>query len=237
MLEGEHLISVYCDRIGAPETLVVRDQSLDDQRMRALIARVPASRILVVPTAMFAEMASLPVQVGAIAVIPTPAPEPGPPADFCLLLEDVQDPGNVGSILRSAAAAGVRQAWLSHHCAFAWSPKVLRAAQGAQFFLDIHEGVDLAQWARDYRAQGCTVVATVPTAGESLFDTPLVRPLALAIGNEGAGLSPALLAEATVRATIPMPGGFESLNAAAAAAVALFECVRQAPVRPSAGRG
>lgn len=237
MLEGEHLISVYCDRIGAPEALVVRDASLDDQRLRALIARVPASRILIVPTAMFAEMASLPAQVGAIAVVPTPAPEPAPPGDFCLLLEDVQDPGNVGSILRSAAAAGVRQAWLSQHCAFAWSPKVLRAAQGAQFFLDIHEGVDLARWARDYRAQGAAVVATVPAAGETLFETPLVRPLALAIGNEGAGLSSALLAEATVRVTIPMPGGFESLNAAAAAAVALFECVRQTPVRPSAGRG
>ncbi len=78
------------------------------------------------------------------------------------------------------------------------------------------------------------VVAATAAGGESLFDTPLVRPLALAIGNEGAGLSEPLVAEASVCVTIPMPGGFESLNAAAAGAVALFECVRQTPVRAPA---
>jgi TrmH family RNA methyltransferase len=231
VLEGEHLITVYCDRIGAPETLVVLEEALDDPRLQSLVARVPPARTLSVPSRMFAELATLPASVGAIAVVPTPHPAPAPPADFCLLLEDLQDPGNVGSLLRTAAAAGVRQVWLSRHCAFAWSPKVLRAAQGAHFFLEIHEDVDLSAWARSYRAQGGMVVATTAGGGESLFETPLVRPLALAIGNEGAGLTAQLQGEATVSVTIPMPGGFESLNAAAAGAIALFEGVRQTPVR------
>ena len=151
-------------------------------------------------------------------------------ADFCLLLADRQDPGNVGAILRSAAAAGVGQVFLSPHCAFAWSPKVLRAGQGAHFHLEIFEDVDLVAWVRDYRG---TLVAAVTSGGESLFTADLAGPVAVAIGNEGAGLSESLRAAAQGRVSIPMPGGFESLNAAAAAAICLFECVRRLAVRPA----
>ena len=173
-----------------------------------------------------------------LAVVVTPRPALAPGADFCLLLDGVQDPGNVGSMLRSAAAAGVAQVLLSKHCAFAWSPKVLRAGQGAHFCLDIHEDVDLPAWAATYRATGVQIVAAVAAGGTSLFAAPLAGRVALAIGNEGAGLSAELAAQATLRVTIPMPGGVESLNAAAAAAVCLFECVRQrdAASGPAAGR-
>jgi len=147
-------------------------------------------------------------------------------------MDDVQDPGNVGSMLRSAAAAGVVQVIMSKRCAFAWSPKVLRAGQGAHFLLEIHEDVDLPAWAASYRSGADDrtrgdVVAAVATEGESLYSASLTGRLALVIGNEGAGVSLPLLAQATKRVMIPMPGGMESLNAAAAAAVCLFECVRQ----------
>jgi TrmH family RNA methyltransferase len=113
---------------------------------------------------------------------------------------------------------------LSPQCAFAWSPKVLRAGQGAHFHLQIFEDIDLVAWASSYHG---TLVAAVAAGGESLFTADLAPPLAIAIGNEGAGLSDALRAAAARRVTIPMPGRFESLNAATAAAVCLFECVRQ----------
>jgi TrmH family RNA methyltransferase len=116
---------------------------------------------------------------------------------------------------------------LSKHCAFAWSPKVLRAGQGAHFCLDIHEDVELPAWAATYRATGADIVAAVAAGGTRLFAAPLAGRVALAIGNEGAGVSAELVARATLRVTIPMPGDVESLNAAAAAAVCLFECVRQ----------
>ena len=115
---------------------------------------------------------------------------------------------------------------LSTHCAFAWSPKVLRAAQGAHFLTTIVEDVDLVDWAGKFRGQG-HVVAAVAADGQDLYATQMPARVAIVIGNEGAGLSDALRAEADVRVTIPMPGGAESLNAAAAAAVMLFECVRQ----------
>ena len=148
-------------------------------------------------------------------------------ADFCLLVDDVQDPGNLGSMLRSAAAAGVVQVLLSKRCAFAWAPKVLRAGQGAHFCVDIHEDVDLAAWAASYRATGADVVATIAAGGTSLYEAPLRKRIALAVGNEGAGLSPDLAAQATQEVTIPMHAGVESLNVAAATAVCLFECARR----------
>jgi len=226
VLEGLHLIEVYLDRVGPPETLILVDERVNEPPFRALAARIPADAVIAVPAAIFGEVSTLPAAVGALAVIATPAPALPMPAGFHLLLEDVQDPGNVGAMLRTAAAAGVEQVLLSKHCAFAWSPKVLRAGQGAHFLTAIIEDVDLVAWSRAFRTDG-RVIATVAHGGADLYTTELPPRLAIAIGNEGAGLSAALLDEADARITIPMPGGAESLNAAAAAAVVLFECVRR----------
>jgi TrmH family RNA methyltransferase len=182
--------------------------------------------VIAVPAALFAEVSTLPADIGALAIVPTPGPSAPPPARFHLLLDDLQDPGNVGTMLRTAAAAGVDQVLLSANCAFAWAPKVLRAGQGAHFLTTIVEDVDLPAWCAAFREAGGHVAATVPSGGADLYGSPLPWPLAVAIGNEGAGLSPAVRAQADRPVTIPMPGGMESLNAAAAAAVVLFEAVR-----------
>jgi TrmH family RNA methyltransferase len=224
VLEGEHVIAVYCERYGAPETLIVVESALEREGIRKLLDIVPASRSLVVTESAWAEFAQFPAGLGAMAVVAAPRPEHRENAAFCLLLDGVQDPGNVGSILRTAAAAGVEQVLLSAQCAFAWSPKVLRAGQGAHFHLQIFEDVDLVEWSHSYRGK---LVAAVAAQGEPLFTADLTPPIAIAIGNEGAGLSEALRLAASRSITIPMPGGFDSLNAAAAAAVCLFECVRQ----------
>jgi RNA methyltransferase, TrmH family len=231
VLEGEHLIAAYSQRHGAPELIVVTDDALARQAVRALATR-HEDRVLRVPAKLLSDLATLPPGVGMLAVVPAPRPGPSAASDFCLLLDDVQDPGNVGSMLRSAAAAGVKQVFMSSHCAFAWSPKVLRAGQGAHFFLDIHEDADLAEWASAFRAGG-DVIAMVAAGGTSLYDTRLDGRIAVAIGNEGAGLGIAIAAQATQRVTIPMPGGIESLNAAVATAVCLFECVRQRTRQPA----
>jgi len=114
--------------------------------------------------------------------------------------------------------------FLSTGCADAWSPKVLRAAMGGHFVLDIHERQDLSGVAKAFTG---TLLAASLQASRSLYDCDLRGKVALLIGNEGAGLSDGLLNLATQAITIPMPGKIESLNAAAATAICLFEVVRQ----------
>jgi TrmH family RNA methyltransferase len=224
VLEGAHLVGVYLAKHGAPESLIVAGSVVATPEINALVAAMPPSRVATIDAPAWTELTQLPIDVGVLAVVPAPRPEFRRAANFCLLLEDIQDPGNVGSILRTAAAAGVAQVFLSKGCAFAWSPKVLRAGQGGHFHLEIFEDVDLVEWARNFRG---ALVAAVTHGGASLFEATLAAPVAVAIGNEGAGLSAALRSAATCRVSIPMPGGFESLNAAAAAAICLFECTRQ----------
>ena len=174
---------------------------------------------------LFAELSDLKTPTGILTLIEIPQPaEPVAAAGFALLLEDIQDPGNLGSMLRSAAAAGCDAVILSQDCADAWSPKVLRAAMGGHFVLRIYEQQDLPGVARAFSG---TLLATSPQATCSLYDCDLRGNVAFLIGNEGAGLSADLLNLATQKITIPMHGQVESLNAAAATAICLFEAVRQ----------
>ena len=236
VLEGAHLLQVYQSRIGAPELVIVADEALANDEVRAILAHVPPARVLAVPARLLAEHTALTPDADILGVVPTPRDTPSDDASFTLLVDDVQDPGNVGSMLRTAAAAGVDQVLLSKACAFAWSPKVLRAGQGAHFLTRIAEDVDLPQWIARLRARGGHAVGMVAREGRGLYAVDLAGRIAVAIGNEGAGLSDAVTAACDVRATIPMAAGNESLNAAAAAAVALFEAVRQRRARPAAGR-
>ena len=227
VLEGAHLVEAYIARIGPPETLIVVEDRVDDPQIARLIGRTPPARVMSISPKLFAEIATLPADVGALAVVATPRPAAPQPGGFCLLLDDVQDPGNVGSIIRTAAAAGVDQVLLSRACAFAWSPKVLRAGQGAHFLTTLVEDVDLAAWTAAFRREGGKTVATVVANAAPLFGTSMRGRIAVLVGGEGSGVSDALLAAADVRVTIPMAAGSESLNVAAATAIVLFEARRQ----------
>ncbi|HJU23403.1 MAG TPA: RNA methyltransferase [Casimicrobiaceae bacterium] len=233
VLEGAHLIDVYIARIGTPQMMVVAEDALVRADVAALVGQVPPGRTIIVSRKLFDQVASLPADIGVLAVIPTPRMEPRKEADLCLLLDDVQDPGNVGSMIRTAAAAGVAQVILSPRCAFAWAPKVLRAAQGAHFLTSIVEDADLVAWAGAFKAMRGRVFATVVAGATPLYEADLCGRIAIAIGSEGRGVSDALLAAADRRIVIPMASGSESLNAAAAAAVTLFEAVRQRAMRAS----
>jgi RNA methyltransferase, TrmH family len=224
LLDGVHLIEMYQAQYGAPKTLLVSESGESNAEIQRLIKKSAEAEMICLPDAMFADISPVETPVGVLALIETPKPKPAHDIDFCVMLEDIQDPGNLGSILRSAAAAGVQHVFLSAHCAFPWSPKVIRAAMGAHFLLSIHEGVDLSRLALSFKGR---VVATSLAAPQSIYQTDLRGPVALLIGNEGAGLSEAMLEVATTQVSIPMPGKMESLNAAAAAAICLFERVRQ----------
>ncbi len=225
LLDGLHLLDSYRQRIGAPTQLVVSSTGQRRAEVATMLARLPTVPCLELSDALFRRLSPVETPTGILAVIPIPAGRP-PPAnpEPCVLLEDIQDPGNLGSVLRSTAAAGIRQVYLSSQCADLWSPKVLRAGMGAHFHLECFAGVDLDGFAASFPGR---LIATDLQASLSIFQVDLSGLVGLIFGNEGAGLSPALKAAAATLVNIPMPGQTESLNVAAAAAVCLFERVRQ----------
>ena len=225
VLDGPHLLQAYLDGMGLPESLHVRQGSEDEAEIAALLRRCPGVPAVALSPALFDALSTVETPTGVLAVVPTPEGRPAPPtASLVLMLEAIQDPGNVGSLLRSAAAAGAEHVLLSPQCAFAWSPKVLRAAMGAHFALNIVEGADLAAYAKAFRGQA---VALAGGGGRTLYDLDLRKPVAFVVGNEGAGLSAGLRAAAGIEAAIPLSPRVESLNAGVAGAIALFEAARQ----------
>lgn len=229
VLDGVHLLAAYGEHIGLPEQVAVSRAGLADPEVRALLDRMKQVEPVVLDEGLFKSLSSVVTPTGVIAVVKTPRPEPVPrEMDFCVMLEDLQDPGNLGSILRSCAAAGVRHVLLSKDSVHAWSPRVLRAAMGAHFLLRIYEQVNLPAAARAFAGK---LIATSQGAPRSVFDADLRGRLAIAFGNEGRGISSGLKEVADALVAIPMPGKAESLNVAAAAAVCLFERVRQLRAR------
>jgi TrmH family RNA methyltransferase len=225
LLDGPHLIAAYQASGGTLESLIASESGHGRDEVRRLFDDTPARARMLLADGLFGDIAQVATPAGILGVARTPEPPALPQRlDGCLLLEGIQDPGNLGSILRTAAAAGVEHVLLSKGCVFAWSPKVLRAGQGAHFFLSIHEHVALEPLAA--RTDGQLIV-TDPRAQASVFDTDLNDRAAWVFGSEGAGVSPELAARAHLQVRIPMPGPAESLNVAAAVAVCLFEQVRQ----------
>ena len=223
LLDGAHLLAAYLDSGKLPQHILLNAAALRDAEISALLATLENVAVTQLDDKLFAELSELKTPTGILALIETIASVPID-THFALLLEDIQDPGNLGSILRSAAAAGCDAVFLSQGCADVWSPKVLRAAMGGHFALRIHQQQNLLDVAKNFSGQ---LFATSLQATRSLYQCQLQGDIAFMVGNEGAGLSAELLALATHKITIPMPGKVESLNAAAATAICVFEAVRQ----------
>jgi len=143
----------------------------------------------------------------------------------CVVLEAIQDPGNLGAILRVAAASGIKNVLISSNSVDLYNPKVLRASQGCLTYLNIFTNIDIVDFLAKYQSQ---VILTTPHAKTSMYDIDLTNPSAWVYGNEGSGISHELLDNNKfIAATIPMKGQIESMNIATAVAVCLFEQVRQ----------
>ncbi len=227
LLDGVHLCQAYLQQAGDPLMCVVSEAAQGQAEAAALLAQCAARRVscIVLPDALYNALSQVEQGVGILFVIATPqVTAPARLTQSAVLLDELQDPGNLGSILRSAAAAGIKQVYCSPGTVFAWSPKVLRAGMGAHFLLDIVENADLEAVLRD---AAVPVLATSSHAQQTLYDIDLARPVAWLFGNEGQGVAEALLARATHQVAIPHLGQVESLNVAASAAVCFFEQVRQ----------
>lgn len=225
LLEGFHLASAYLDTVATPELCVATEGALEHAEAQAIIARIDAQRVVTLPDALFGQLSNVVSGVGFLLLVDRPAqPLPERVTHTSVVLDGVQDAGNVGSILRSAAAAGVRHVFCAPGTAYAWSSKVLRSAMGAHFLLKVFENVEPDALLEIVAAP---VVITDSHGAQPIDECDLTGAAAWVFGNEGAGVSQAWRDAAAHRVTIPQPGGMESLNVAAAAAVCLFEQVRQ----------
>ena len=220
-LEGEHLCSALRQRNQRPLQALVGESAWAQPTLRALAQWAP--RVVVVPDRLFEGLSALPSPALLGFVLALPAPLAIDPQAASVVLDRVQDAGNVGSILRSAAAFGVTQVLALQGTAALWSPKVLRAGMGAHFGLRLIEGLQI----------DALSALAVPLLGTSLDSDALLpsatlpRPAAWVLGHEGQGVAPELLARCALTLRIPQPGGEESLNVAAAAAVCFYESLRR----------
>lgn len=213
-LEGDHLCRAALERGQRPAVAVIAESFWPQAQTEWAQA---ATKTIVLADALFADISGLesPARMGFI--LDLPASSALQPSAATVVLDRVQDAGNVGSILRSASAFGFRQVVAVKGSAALWSSKVLRAGMGAHFALDLIEGVEHAAVA----SLAVPLLVTSSHAGDWLHRATLPWPCAWVLGHEGQGVSPALEARAALRIRIAQPGGEESLNVAAAAAICL----------------
>ncbi|KAA0911000.1 RNA methyltransferase [Pusillimonas sp. ANT_WB101] len=227
LLEGVHLCQAWLQHQGMPQIVLFDAERLAANTELQALASMLAHWVGYTCDPRLAHVLS---QVqhgqGVFFVAQTPVSQiPARIEHNCIWLDRVQDPGNAGTLLRTAAAAGIQHAYFSEGCVAAWSPKVLRSAQGAHFVMAIYEHANL-QGLRE--RLDIPLVATALEGAESLFTATLPARCAWLMGNEGQGASSELLALADLRVFIPQVAEVESLNVAVAAGICLFEQRRQA---------
>ena len=209
LIEGPHLL-LAARQYGIRPVAVLATEDVTDP---ALLGEKP----VMLGKGVFRAIVEADTPQGVAAEIAIPV---GRKADGgTVFLEGVQDPANVGAILRSAAAFGIARVILDPACADPWSPRALRAGMGGHFALSILETKDLGA---EIEAFNGTVACTVPRGGMALADAPLDREMAWLFGAEGRGLTDEVIRRADLRVSIPMADGTESLNVAATAAICLY---------------
>lgn len=213
-LEGEHLCAAAKAQGWLPDMAVFSESFWPQAQEKNQLL---ATKNIVLPDALFKYVSGLesPASMGFVQPIPSmPTLAPHSPT---VILDRVQDAGNVGSILRSAAAFGFTQVLAMKGTAALWSSKVLRAGMGAHFGLQLVEGLEL----QDLADLKLPLLTTSSHQGSLLYQQTLPMPCAWVMGHEGQGVCAELMERASLWLRIAQPGGQESLNVAAAAAICL----------------
>jgi RNA methyltransferase, TrmH family len=234
LLDGVHLCQSYLQRANGKASAlsplaycVFAESSLAHAEVSDIVARCESNGVqcISLPDALYQALSQVEHGVGILFVVETPVVElPAALNRSAVVLDHLQDPGNLGSILRSAAAAGITHVYCSEGTVAAWSPKVLRAGMGAHFMLEIVENVDLTS---ALSTATIPILATSSHTTQTIYQADLNQEIIWLFGHEGQGVDAALMALASATVTIPQRPEIESLNVAASAAICFFEQVRQ----------
>lgn len=231
LLDGWHLLGEAASaRVTVEKIAICGPPTADEMAVVDRLRRAGAQVVEVSGSVLNAlSPVNAPTGVVASAHIPSTSSSEvlSPSPALVLAAAGLQDPGNAGAIIRSAAAAGATGVVLDELSADPWGWKALRASMGSAFHLPVVRSRALAGLITEWRRAGVRLVATVPRGGTSMYDVDFTGPSAILLGGEGPGLPEDLLNAADVKLSIPMHGGIESLNAAVAAALVLYEAQRQ----------
>jgi RNA methyltransferase, TrmH family len=228
LLEGTHLIQEAC-AVNYPLITVCCTETWQANHPELWsIVLATSDRVELVSDEVIRSIATTVNPDGIVATAPRMASKQPPiPANLTVVLSTIQDPGNLGTMIRTAAAVGVDGLWVSKDSVDLDHPKVLRASAGQWFRLAMGVSDDLNELIASYQQQGVQVVSTTSRTETSYWEADLRSPTLILLGNEGAGLSQDLAALADLQVKIPMAPAVESLNVATAAALMLYEVRRQ----------
>ncbi len=224
LIEGENLLDEAIRNHVRIETVLVREDC-----QKALPPEA-ADKAFLLDARLFDKLAQTVTSQGILAVVAKAEVRKedfiGLPGSNFIVLDRLQDPGNIGTILRTADAAGYRLTILMKGTADVYAPKVVRAATGSLFRMPVVSMASTEELVEFTRAAGKKLTATCLDAQRCYYDEDLTHDIALVIGNEGSGVAPALIESSELRIKIPMQGNIESLNAAVAAGVLMYEAMR-----------
>jgi len=222
VLDGMHLVQDYVTAYPQSDIQIFIDETNQRDEIAALIHTLDASySITELSAQLFQKIRVTKTPQGIIAIAPRPkAVVNQHAAGSAVGLEGLQDPGNLGAILRSASAFGIKRVYLTRDCVDPFSPKSLRGGMGAQFRLEIIENADLSIVIQEFKGRS---IATIVKGGEPLNKVNLAGDVIFLIGSEGAGLSDDVKESVDQLVSIPLVGGVESLNAASAASLFFYQ--------------
>lgn len=225
LLEGVHLAKEYLSKIGLPEICLVVEGS-SNLEVIEITRKCQESgvRIIEIDERIYSKISPVIEGIGLLFVVKIPTNNSIVSDCNTLILENIQDPGNLGTIFRSAVAGGIEQIICSSGTSSAWSPKVLRAGMGAHFSLNIVENQDLPEVVGKLNVP---IYATSLSADDTIYDEDFPDNVAWIFGNEGKGVTIQLQNYATKKLIIPQSKDIESLNVAMAATICIFEHFRQ----------
>ena len=223
VIEGVHLLDAYLKQGLSPDKVLVSQSASTHSETLPLLARIAPKDIVTIADNLYKQIRSLGSGVDIMAIIDIPTSTLGTITGDCLILDGIQDAGNVGTLLRTASAVGITTIISTPNTAHLWSPKVLRAGMGANFGLQIFEHIGYDEILSKVKTP---LYATSSHTDKVIYDHDLTCSVAWVLGHEGQGVSDIFLQNATPIA-LPQPGGQESLNVGVAGSVCFYEMLRQ----------
>ncbi|ANB91955.1 RNA methyltransferase [Moraxella ovis] len=223
VIEGVHLLDAYLQQGFLVDKVIATHDALDHAETQQLLPKLGHDDIVMTTDAVYKQIRTLGDGIDIMAIIDTPTPTLGSITGDALILDGLQDAGNIGTLLRTASAVGIEAVITTPHTAHLWSPKCLRAGMGAHFALDIYEHISHDEILCQVKTP---LYATSSHADKVIYDHNLTTSIAWVLGHEGQGISDTLLHNATPIA-LPQPNGQESLNVGVAGSVCLYEMLRQ----------